>query len=207
MLHSKIDDSLENGSGFAQDFSEQLLQLWAGAPKSGPNIVVLFGVSANAETSPLAVELARFARSVELSVLLVDANIDGGSQHGAFGCEQTPGLASALLGKAAFDDIIQIGDGGLSLIPAGSDSSHSCAILYQVNVADRLRSLAKSTDLIIVDAATLNLRASIQIASGADQAIVVIRRNQSSLRELQAIVALAGANLPSRPLVIMDDPG
>ncbi len=142
--------------------------------------------------------------------MLVDADMRASRVSEFFGCPNSPGLSEVLAGLAdarTATSTLNVEDSGrLWVMPAGTPTLHSAALLEE-RLFDRLISLVEdNVDLLIVDTPPLNVLAdAATIASSVDAVIVVVRRGVTDREGLQlTLERLARTGVPSISVVFND---
>lgn len=142
--------------------------------------------------------------------MLVDADMRASRVSDFFGVAARPGLSEVLAGLAdarAATTTMNVEDSGrLWLMPAGTPTLHSAALLEE-RLFERLISLVeKNVDLLIVDTPPLNVLAdAATIASSVDAVLVVVRRGVTDREGLQLTLdRLSRTGVPSIHVVFND---
>ena len=149
----------------------------------------------------LALALAREGRKV----LLCDANLRHPAVHQVFGCPNDRGLTSLLAGEATLEAaVVQTRTPGLDILPSGPVPQDPGSVLERAGFADRIRVLANSYDVVLLDTpSVLLVNDPLTIAAAADGMILVLRGGRSTFhmaedarqRTLRARVQVLGAIL------------
>jgi len=142
--------------------------------------------------------------------MLVDADMRASRVSDFFGCQTAPGLSEVLAGltdaRTATTTFNVEDSGRLWVMPAGTPTLHSAALLEE-RLFDRLISLVEdNVDLLIVDTPPLNVLAdAATIASSVDVVLVVVRRGVTDREGLQlTLERLARTGVPSIRVVFND---
>ena len=135
----------------------------------------------------LAVTLAQLGGRT----LLVDADLRAPRQHEVFNVRNEAGLSGILAGRAEAQVVQQIvGVPSLFILPVGVTPPNPVELVERPAFALLIRELVSKFDHVIVDtpAASSGSDASV-IAARCGSALVVARKNQSSIHALQDLVA------------------
>lgn len=104
--------------------------------------------------STVAVNLALALAEVCDRVLLVDADLRRPALAGRLGLENSAGLSTVLVGRAALDDVVQPwGDGGLSVLTAGAVPPNPAQLLDSGRLGALLAEVESRYDVVVVDTA------------------------------------------------------
>jgi len=134
----------------------------------------------------LAVTLAQLGGRT----LLVDGDLRGPRQHEIFGVPNQVGLSSMLSGRHDASAVQQIdGISSLYLLPVGATPPNPLELLDRPAFALMMRELVTGFDHVVVDtpAAVYGADASV-IASRCGAALILARRNESRLADLQELM-------------------
>ncbi|MDD9946759.1 MAG: MinD/ParA family protein [Myxococcales bacterium] len=158
-------------------FSERTLTL---AVTSGKGGVGKTQVSAN-----LGVALARQGRSV----VLVDADLGLASLDLALGVTPGKDMMAVVRGKATLEDILVEGPAGVKLVPAcpGRFDMANLAISERQRLAGALRELASGFEVLIIDTGAGIGTNSVEFAALADEILLVVTPEPTSLRDAYAM--------------------
>ena len=137
--------------------------------------------------SNLAVTFGQLGRNT----LLIDANLRSPTQHRLFAVDQTPGLSGVLAGRKESNVVHQTSDmPALCLLAAGAVPPNPLELLQQDGFRFLMQEMLERFDCVIVDTpASLQGPDARVIAAVAGAALVVGRKNQSRIAELQKTLA------------------
>lgn len=150
-------------------------------------LLTMLAVDTRAEAGLVAANLAVACAQTGYRTLLVDANLDDPVQHDLFHVSNLTGL-SVLLAQQAPDAVQVTAINGLSVLPAGPAVRNFAEMLDRGALHGRLRDLAGEFDLVLVDASHADAAIAVAAAQGADRAMIVVRRDDSSMRQLTALI-------------------
>ena len=132
-------------------------------------------VSAGAEEGKSFVS-SRFADTLAQSgrVLLVDADFLCPRLHTAFDVEREPGLSDVLAGAREAGTAIGKVRGNLSVLPAGSTSAASSALIEPARFRQQLAALGSRFDWIVIDTSPLTLTGDAMLVASAVNDVVFV---------------------------------
>lgn len=123
--------------------------------------------------------------SVGANTLLLDADMRAGGVSEFFGIPTLTGLSEVLSGEAALEDVVrlmkiqkakQTSSGALAVVPAGSATSLSAALLQGKAFEQVLAAASARFDLVVVDTPPLNvLSDAMPVAAAVDGVLLVVR--------------------------------
>lgn len=152
------------------------------------HLLMLLAVDTRAEAALLAANLAVAFAQTGYRTLLVDANLDAPVQHDLFRVSNRTGL-SVLLAKGDAGDVVQpTAISRLSLLPAGPMVRNFGELLDRARLYARLREIADRYDIVLVDASHDDPAIAVAAADGADGSMIVVRRDDSSMQRLKALI-------------------
>ena len=139
--------------------------------------------------------------------LLVDADLRGPRQHEVFNVSNGAGLSSLLAGHVDSQVIQQVPDmPSLFVMPGGVTPPNPLELVERPTFGALLRELTSKFDHVIVDtpAAMYGVDAQV-IAARCGAALVVARKDQSRVAELQQLVAALSGSTARMAGVIMNE--
>ena len=144
--------------------------------------------SAGEGRSYLAANLAVVCSQLGEHTLLIDADMRTPRQHELFKLENQVGLSSILAGRAEIGAVQRVKSlMDLSVLPAGPVPPNPQELLSRPMFARLLEECAREFDVVIIDTPAGNAFGEAQIiALRAGGALMVVRRNQTRVRPLQA---------------------
>lgn len=183
--------SYKNPSLIADSFRATLTSiLFSGENGDRPRVIVI--TSANPRegkttvASNLALALAEIAQSglMMQSVLLIDGDLRRPRLHEIFGVPNRWGLTDLLEGKTPPNDckgmVFKTGFRNLNLLPAGSSSVNTAALLHSPRALDLLKRMREEFHTVIIDTPPmLHIPDARILGRFADGVIVVVRSAQT----------------------------
>jgi capsular exopolysaccharide synthesis family protein len=140
------------------------------------SVLFVAGMPGSGSTSVVA-NLGVNAASIELKVLLIDANMRRPTLHQVLGREEGPGLADVLRGEATLTDAIRATDvSNLSLLSAGSKREHAYERFNTSAMHDLLASAGERFDLVLIDCPPAIVAGdALSLTTQADAVVMVVR--------------------------------
>jgi chain length determinant protein tyrosine kinase EpsG len=141
--------------------------------------------------------------------LLVDADLRHPRLHRLFGLKPGPGLCGVLGERAGAEAILAVpGVPGLFVLPAGAEPPNPLELVERRSFGEVLRRLGDNFHHVLVDtpAAELGADASV-VAARCGAAMLVARRDASSARGIQRLVASLKAPGPLLVGAVLNDAG
>jgi len=134
----------------------------------------------------IAANLAIVFSQLGERTLLIDADLRTPRQHDLFKLDNRAGLSGVLAGRANVEAIVRIPSLlGLSVLPAGAVPPNPQELLGRPAFIETLHALSRDFDVVIIDTPAAKKYADAQtVAVRAGAAIMVARKNQSSLPEM-----------------------
>lgn len=189
LLPHVIADPDRAPSPYADPFSELASALLRAGRERSARIVVVTSARPGAGKTFVAAHLAVSLAGKGYRVLLVDGHLrDGGCQK-AFGLTAAPGLAEALAGPVALDDLLQptYAD-GVHVLAGGQRYLQPADVLGQARLGHVLRELAEPFDVVLIDTpAAASAPDAVLAARHADAAILVQPTGQALGEAEQAL--------------------
>ncbi|MHB9863782.1 tyrosine-protein kinase domain-containing protein [Streptomyces sp. YIM S03343] len=138
-------------------------------------IVVTSSVPGEGKTNT-AVNLALSLAEAGVTTCLVDADLRRPCVAPAFGLVQDAGLTTVLIGRAGIEDVMQQAPGHLAVLTSGAVPPNPTELLASARMAEVLRELADTYEVVIVDTAPLlPVADTVGLASLAQGALLVVR--------------------------------
>ncbi len=144
------------------------------------------GVGKTVVTANLAVALARRG----LRVLLIDADLGLANVDTLFGLQPRATLRQVVAGDCTLEDVVLEGPAGIAVVPASSGFA-DMARLADPSVAwlvDRLGDFARGFDVALVDTAAGISPAVLDFVRAADEKLVVVTPEPTSLTDAYAMI-------------------
>ena len=131
----------------------------------------------NSGTSSFVANLAVNCASIDLRVLLVDANLRRPAQRRIFGLGPGPGLAEILKRGASLDEAVQTAPSvALDVLPAGEDREHAYERFNTPAMTRLMEEAGERYDLILIDAPPAVVAGdATSLAAVADASALIIR--------------------------------
>lgn len=168
-------------------------------------VVVMLAVGTRAEAGLVAANLAVACAQTGYRTLLVDANFDAPVQHQLFRVANRPGLSTMLAHGQAGEAIQPTAIKGLAVLPTGPAVRNFAELLDRSGLYACVRELADEHDLVLVDASHDDPAMAVAAAEGTDGAMVVVRRDASSMDQLKTLIGqLETRGIPLLGTVLTD---
>ncbi|SEK26129.1 chain length determinant protein tyrosine kinase EpsG [Nitrosovibrio tenuis] len=163
----------------------QLMLRWFNA-ETRHNALAIMSPGVREGRSFIAANLSIVFSQLGERTLLVDANLRRPCQHELFKLGNNAGLSSMLAGRIGNEVIARVPSlAGLFVLPAGPVPPNPQELLGRAGFAELLQSLIRDFDIVIMDTPAANEYAEAQtIAMGAAAALVLARKNHSTLPEI-----------------------
>ena len=156
-------------------------------PKGGPHILCLTSLGPGEGKSFIASNLSYLFSQSGQRVLLVDADLRRGHLHKVFGLERGRGLAEALMGKAAVEDLIHnVGSLSLAVLTTGTLPDDAADLLLASDLAPVMAKLGALYDLVIVEVPPiLAVSDAFVLARHATLCLLLLKYGQHSERQVE----------------------
>lgn len=156
---------------------------------TGIKRIMLTSCQAKEGKSFLSMNLMRTMAGLGKRVVLVDADLRRSmliSQHEMRTSGQMIGLSHFLAGMCSLDDVVyQTNITDAYIVPCGHEVANSLPLLNTPRLTRMLDALAKSFDLVLVDAPPVGMIIdAAQIAKSCDGVLLVVSNNRVTRREL-----------------------
>lgn len=155
-------------------------------------LLMLLAVNTRAEAALVAANLAVACAQTGYRTLLVDANLDAPVQHDLFRVSNRSGLSVLLARGDAGDAIQSTAINRLSVLPAGPAVRNYGELLDRARLYERLREFTDHYDIVLVDVSHDDPTIAVAAAEGADGAMIVVRRDDSSMHLLKTLIEELG---------------
>ena len=164
----------------------QLMARWFDARRK---TLAVIGVDAGQGTSLFCANLAIVFAQLGQQTLLIDANLRRPRQHRIFGLTGRQGLSDLIVGRAGMEALTRAGIFvNLSVLPAGTVPPNPHELLSNTPFTDLHDNLAGRFDICLLDAPAFTAGAdAFEVARRAGGALLVVRKDKTSLRDLDAI--------------------
>jgi non-specific protein-tyrosine kinase len=134
--------------------------------------------------------LAYAATRRDLQVLLIDGDLRTGALSGRLGAGGRPGLVNVVAGQATAASVLMNVTPNLTLLPAGPIPPNPPSVLASTTMANLVRTLRDSFDLIVIDSPPVgHLADAALLAALSDASILVARAGYTDRSAITAAVA------------------
>jgi flagellar biosynthesis protein FlhG len=176
------------------------------APDGGPITVVVSGGQPGAGATTLAVRLAAALANDALRVVLIDADLHQANVAARCGLAGSLGLGDVVAGKKSIHEALQRGPCGLQVL-SGTATAETRAAVSERSIrrlTRQLRSLAKHTDWLIIDAGHEPSLLTARLWSLADRVLLVTSPDAAAVMDTYVLTKtlLAHQSL-SRPIELV----
>ncbi|MEU9865562.1 polysaccharide biosynthesis tyrosine autokinase [Streptomyces sp. NPDC047971] len=120
-----------------------------------PRVIVVTSALPGEGKTTTSVNLALSLADAGLRTCLVDADLRRPSVAPTFGLVEGAGLTTVLIGQAATEDVMQQAAGRLAVLTSGTLPPNPTELLSCGRMAEVLRELADTYDIVVVDSAPL----------------------------------------------------
>lgn len=120
-----------------------------------PQVIVVTSPLPGEGKTTTSVNLALSLADAGLRTCLVDADLRRPSVAPTFGLVEGAGLTTVLIGQARIEDVMQEAGGRLAVLTSGVLPPNPTELLSCARMAEVLRELARTYDIVIVDSAPL----------------------------------------------------
>ena len=147
------------------------------------------------KTTILANIAASFAK-LNMSVVLVEADMRRPTFHKRFGVPETNGLSDVLRGRIDVDAaLIPSGISGLTLLTAGAGTSNPSELLQAESFDNTLKELAARFDLVVIDVGpVLAVSDPVIVSQKSDAMLLIVRScNDTKQQVIDAVDTLRAA--------------
>lgn len=150
----------------------------------------------------LAVSLARMSTNT----LLVDADLGLGNIALLLGASPEDTIENLLAGECTVEEACLSGPEGLTILPAASDRMRDFGAPLDLANLSRLTELERSSEIVIVDTGAGIPSTTVDLASAADQTVLVVTPEPTAIADAYATLKLllgVNPNLQAKLLVNM----
>ena len=162
------------------------------------------GVGKSCIALNLAVSLARMSKNT----LLIDGDLGLGNIALLLGASPDETLENVLAGECAVEDAYFSGPEGLTILPAASDRMRDFGAPLDPGNLRRLTELERANELVIVDTGAGIPSTAVDLASAADQTVLIVTPEPTAIADAYATLKLllgVNPNLQTKLLVNMAD--
>ena len=153
--------------------------------------IAIVGATAGVGKSFVTTNLGALLSIEQKKVVIVDTDLRRGRLHEYFGYERKRiGLSDVLSGKSSIDEaLIKIND-YLYVVPSGTPPPNPAELLLSEGFVQLLQQFEAQYDQVVIDTAPLlPVADTLAIMPHVDAAFMVVRAEQSTVREVQDAVA------------------
>lgn len=169
-----------------------------------PQRIVISGVHVAHKARMMAASLGTACANSGYRVLLIDADLDQPSLHRTFGISNDLGLSKLLSGSDAPHHLVQrTSIANLAVICAGPPVRNYSSLIAREQVFHRLEPLARAFDYMLIDTGALAPALVARLSAGADNVVIAVEENVTSMRDLANMVELLQAEGVPHPVVLM----
>ncbi|MGW4541852.1 polysaccharide biosynthesis tyrosine autokinase [Streptomyces chartreusis] len=152
-----------------------------------PRVMVVTSPVPGEGKSTTAVNLALSLADTGMQVCLVDADLRRPAVAGTFGLVHDAGLTTVLIGQARVEDVMQQAAGRLAVLTSGAVPPNPTELLASERMAELLRELAGSYDVVVVDSAPLlPVADTIGLAPLVDGVLLVVRASHTGRDQIRS---------------------
>ncbi|MEU6774800.1 polysaccharide biosynthesis tyrosine autokinase [Streptomyces sp. NPDC046759] len=178
-------DSL-SGSARAEAFRKLRANLQFAQVDDRPRVIVVTSPVPGEGKTTTSVNLALSLTDAGMRTCLIDADLRRPSVATTFGLVEGAGLTTVLIGQAAVEDVAQQAGGRLTVLTSGPLPPNPTELLSCGRMAELLRELADSYDVVIVDSApVLPVADTIGLAPLADGVLLVVRASKTGRDQIR----------------------
>jgi len=170
--------SIDRPSGAVAETVRQIrTTLLKAVRQHGHKSVVFASGLPGSGTTTVVCNLGVNAATIDLRVLIIDANLRRPAIHRIFGVQEGPGLGDVLKGKAALEDALQsTGVPNVTVLSVGIDREHAYERCNTSVMTELLRRAGEMFDLILIDAPPAVVSGdAVALISQADAVALVVR--------------------------------
>ena len=174
------------------------------AVDDGPKAYVISSAGPGEGKSTTSVNLALSLAESGLRVALLDCDLRRPRVHGYMGIEGAVGLTDVLIGRADLPDVLQRwGRSELYVLPAGQVPPNPSELLGSGAMQQTLDVLAKSMDVVIIDAPPLLMVTDAVVIGAQTQGVILVAAAGSTHQQSfeTAVETLETANVSLRGVV------
>ncbi|MFD7322519.1 polysaccharide biosynthesis tyrosine autokinase [Streptomyces sp. NPDC059875] len=145
-----------------------------------PRVIVVTSPLPGEGKTTTSVNLALSLADAGLRTCLVDADLRRPSVAPTFGMIEGAGLTTVLIGQGRIEDVVQEAGGQLSVLASGTLPPNPTELLSCGRMAEVLRELADTYDIVIVDSAPLlPVADTLGLASLTDGVLLVVSASKT----------------------------
>ena len=186
----------ENGSAASEAFRHLRTGLsFAGIDDGLSTILVTSSIPGEGKTT-IAANLAISLAAAEEKVLIIDADLRAPAVHRVFGLPQSPGLTSALAGRADYRDFVRTLPGvpRVEVMTSGPLPPNPGEVIGSSRMKELVRQVRRDFDRVIFDAPpVLGATEATVLASLVDGAVMVLSMGMMDRRTIGRSMEILGA--------------
>ncbi|GHE08171.1 chromosome partitioning protein [Streptomyces alanosinicus] len=151
-----------------------------------PRVIVVTSPVTGEGKTTTSVNLALALADAGMRTCLIDADLRRPSVAGTFGLVEGAGLTTVLIGQAGVEDVAQQAGGRLTVLTSGPLPPHPTELLACGRMAELLRELADTYDVVAVDSApVLPVADTVSLAPLADGVLLVVRASKTGREQIR----------------------
>lgn len=168
--------------------------------------IAIVGATAAIGKSFVATNLGALLATDEKKIIIVDTDLRRGRLHEYFGYERKRnGISDVLLGKATLEETLVKVNNNLYVLPSGTTPPNPGDLLLSDAFGELIKQLEEEYSQVVIDTAPiLPVADTLAVLPHVDAAFMVVRAEQSTVREVQDAVArlrTAGVDEPLKGIV------
>ncbi|MFI1076052.1 polysaccharide biosynthesis tyrosine autokinase [Streptomyces puniciscabiei] len=151
-----------------------------------PKVLVVTSPVPGEGKTTTSVNLALALADAGMRTCLIDADLRRPSVADTFGLVAEAGLTSVLIGQAGVEDVLQQACGKLTVLTSGPLPPNPTELLSCGRMAELLRELADTYDVVVVDSAPLlPVADTVGLAPLADGVLLVVRASKTGRDQIR----------------------
>jgi flagellar biosynthesis protein FlhG len=157
-----------------------------------PKIIVVCGGKGGVGTTTVAINLGVSLAREGRRVVLVDVDFAGPDVANLCRVDQGYGAADVLAGRRTVHEVLQLGPGGIQVLPAirGSTDPEDCTPAAQERLIAQLQALGPHADHILLDAGSGSGRVMRRFWEAANAVLLVTHPDTVAVMDAYAVVKL-----------------
>lgn len=168
--------------------------------------IAIVGATSGVGKSFVTANLSALLATADKKVVVVDTDLRRGRLHEYFGyTRKNLGLSDVLLGKVSLNDALVKVNDNLFVLPAGTPPPNPGELLLNAHFGELIQKLEAEVDHVIIDTAPLlPVADTLAIMPYVAAAFMVVRAEQSTVREIQDAAArlrTAGLEAPLKGVI------
>lgn len=189
----------------ANDLRQLVLRNGRGALHDAPppKLIVVAGGKGGVGTTTLAVNLSVALARQGRRTVLVDADFAGPDCAALCRLDERYGGADVLAGRRTVHEVLQLGPGGVQVLPSarGSTEAADCTPQAQDRLLAQLESLGPHADVVVIDAGSGSGRVMRRFWEAADAVLLVTHPDTVAVMDAYAAVKLICREHPPRATI------